>query len=337
MRVSYWTGWLDPQMVAVSKEVHQLRRCFPGSCAFGISPHYRLHVSISNRSLGIHPCFYPLARPILRFLESRFDVTHIYTSLGDWHFLSALGSRPIVLTLTQHGEPGKAELLQKTARVIAETERLAESARRHGVPHEKVSVIHPGVDLDLFAASPPPARPWKCLFASSPENRSEIATKGVNLLLDVAALIPDVEFTILWRPFGPQADLALEDVKAQAPSNVKIIKQRVPNMHAYLQQFHFVVAPFRSVGKPCPNSILESLAVGRPVLISDFVDIGDLVEETGSGVSFACTPQSFADAVNRVCAHYDAYQHNARPCAERHFDFRHTLQQYSQVYESLAS
>jgi hypothetical protein len=159
VRVSYWTGWLDPQMVAVSKEVHQLMRRFPGSCAFGISTHYSLKMSFRDRSFGIHPRFYQLLRPFLGALERRFDVSHVYTSLGDWHFLNALGHRPIVLTLTQQGAPANAELLKKLCHVVAETEQLADAAIRQGVPVQKVSVVYPGVDLELFVPSPRHRRP----------------------------------------------------------------------------------------------------------------------------------------------------------------------------------
>jgi glycosyltransferase involved in cell wall biosynthesis len=273
--------------------------------------------------------------PLFRLIERRFDISHVYTSLGDWHFLNALGRRPIVLTLTQHGVPASAKLLTKVSRVVAETERLADAAIAHGVPPERVSVIHPGVDLDLFVPRLAPALPWKCVFASSPENVSEIKTKGVDLLIETARCLPGVEFTILWRPFGKAADIALDQVQASAPANVRIVKQRVPDMHRFLSGFHFAIAPFRTVGKPCPNSILESLALARPVVVSDFVDIGPLLEREGAGRVFQGTPESCAAAIMKLCDDYDAYQQRARPCAELHFDFRKTSEAYLKIYQSL--
>lgn len=322
-------------MVAVSKEVHQLMQRFPRSCAFGISTHYVVSLSWRRRSFGVHPRFYPLLRPLAGLLERRFDISHVYTSLGDWHFLNALGRRPMVLTLTQHGSPASSALLSKVAMVAAETEPLADAARRAGVPDERIRVVYPGVDLKLFAASDPPPRPFRCLFASSPENESEIETKGVGLILGAAQRHPDVEFTLLWRPFGPAADAALEKVRAKATPNVRVEKRRVPDMHAFLRQFHFAVAPFRSVGKPCPNSILEMLAVGRPVLVSEFVDVGGLIQREGAGLQFATDVNSFSEAITRLCQEYDRLQPHARRCAQRNFDFDQTTRAYEDIYRLL--
>jgi glycosyltransferase involved in cell wall biosynthesis len=335
MRVSYWTGWLDPQMVAVSKEVHQLMATFPGSCAFGISPHYNFVASYRRRSWGVHPRFYRLVKPLMGMLERRFDISHVYTGLADWHFLNALGRRPIVLTVTQNGAAGHPKLLAKVSRVVAETDRLAECAVRSGVQPDKVSVVPPGIDLALFRPAPVPDLPWKCVFASSPESEAEIHTKGVDLLLAVAQQKPQVEFTLLWRPFGPAADQALARIENQAPPNVVIIKRRVPDMHNFLTGFHFAVAPFRSAGKPCPNSILEALALGRPALVSDYVDIGDVLKSHGAGITFARTEVALAEAIDDMCRNYDDYQRNARNCAERCFDFNATSAAYRGIYRSL--
>jgi glycosyltransferase involved in cell wall biosynthesis len=337
MRIGYYCGWLDPEMVAVSKEVFQLLNHFPGSFAFGVCDRYLVTLSLARRSFGVHTRFYALFRQAMRFLERRFDVSHVYTGLQDWHFLNALGRRPIVLTMTQRGDSPAPELLRKVAHVVAETEPLAAAAVRAGIPEERVSLIYPGVDLAQYQPAPPPPQPWKGLFASSPENEEEIYTKGVDLLLDLATLEPGLELTLLWRPFGSASDRALARVVERGLANVRVVRGRIPDMHRFYEQFHFTVAPFRSVGKPCPNSILESLAAGRPVLVSDYVDIGGLVEREGAGLSFARTAEELRRAFHRMCMHYASLQPGARRCAERWFDLRHTLRAYEDVYERVAN
>src|SRR4051812_25003418 len=111
MRISYWCGWLDPQMVAVSKEVFQLMDYFPRSFAFGLGPSHSFSYSPSRRSMGVNTRAYPLVRHLMPLIERRFDVSHVYTSLADWHYLNALGAWPIVLTLTQRGKPAFPNLL----------------------------------------------------------------------------------------------------------------------------------------------------------------------------------------------------------------------------------
>jgi glycosyltransferase involved in cell wall biosynthesis len=332
VRVSYWTGWLDPQMVAVSKEVFQLMGHFPRSWAIGISPNYTLVASYARRSFGVHPRFYPLFRPLIRSIEQRFDISHVYTGLGDWHFLNALGQRPIVLTLTQNGKAGHKGLLDKVSHVVAESEQLADHAVASGVAAERVSVIRPGVDLQLFRPVPPPPTPWRCLFASSPENLEEIHTKGVDLLLELARARPAIQITMLWRPFGAASDEALHAVQKEGLSNVNVVRGRVEEIEKFYQSHHFTIAPFRTVGKPCPNSILEGLACGRPALVSEFSHIGELLEREGAGLTFRSDLNDLVCAVDRLTANYEEFPDRSRRCAELHFDVDKTVDAYRRLY-----
>jgi glycosyltransferase involved in cell wall biosynthesis len=336
MRIGYWCGWLDPEMVAVSKEVFQLMDYFPRSCAFGVAPSHTFTLSVRRRAIGIHHSVYPIFRPIVPFIERRFDVSHVYTSLGDWHHLRTLGQRPIVLTLTQRSAPTAPELLEKVRVVAAESSRLASEAIEAGIPEERVTVVYPGVDLTRFApAEPPPSTPWRMLFASSPETPEEVETKGLGLLLDLAARQDNLELTILWRPFGAASTRALMEVEQRGLENVRIVHGRVSNIETYFAKCHFVVAPFRTVGKPCPNSILEGLASGRPALVSDFVDISELLDKQGAGVRFSPSSAGLEEAFRRMCAEYHTLQANARPCAERYFDLEGTRRSYENIYRKL--
>jgi glycosyltransferase involved in cell wall biosynthesis len=337
-RVSYWSGWLAPQMVAVSKEIFQLQSRFPGSWVFGVSPHYVCRWLPRRRAFGVNHRAYPLFRPFMRPIERWFDVSHIYTSLDDWHFVSALGTRPIVLTLTEPARGHVSPIAHKVAHVAAESERLAADARAAGIPENRVSIIYPGVDLKLFrpgAAVPSP--PWRCLFASSPESPEEIRTKGVDLLLDLARERPQVEVTLAWRPFGRSSDRALRMVLDAGLPNIRIVRGRLANIHELYRSHHFTIAPFRTTGKPCPNSVLEGLASGLPALVSEFVHVAPLLERAGAAVSFQSSVVSLIAAVDRLTADYTSFQKCARPCAERYFDLENTVKCYEQLYARVAS
>jgi glycosyltransferase involved in cell wall biosynthesis len=338
-RVIYWCGWLDTQMVAVSKEMHQLMQAFPRSMAFGISTHYALAFHPSTRRYGVHPSLHPFVRPALRVLERRFDINHVYTGLEDWHFLSVLGRRPIVLTVTQRGTPADRGLLSRVTHVVAESDGLAETAIAAGIPRDRISVRYPGVDLTEFAAAPPPPTNgvWKCVFASSPENASEIETKGLALLIELARLEPSFSLTVLWRPFGPDSDAALSGLRSTLPPNVQINAGRVARIQDCYRDAHFSVAPFLTVGKPCPNSVIEALAVGRPALVSDYTDLGALLEREQAGVRFLPTIDDLRRAFDELRANYGRLQQGSRPCAERHFNLADVVRHYGTVYERMAS
>jgi glycosyltransferase involved in cell wall biosynthesis len=335
--VIYWCGWLDPQMVAVSKEMGQLMQAFPRSLAFGISTHYLLAFHPRARRYGVHPSLHPVVRPLLRGLERRFDINHVYTGLEDWHFLSVLGQRPIVLTVTQRGKPADPRLLAKVSHVVAESPTLGEEACHAGVPRDRVSVMYPGIDLDAFPAAPPPPidGSWKCVFASSPEDVSEIHTKGLDLLIELARHEPSFRLTVLWRPFGHASNEALAAVRSSAPPNVHIEVGRVERISDWYEDAHFSVAPFRTVGKPCPNSVLEALAMGRPSLVSDYTDLGGLLERECAGVRFSTTLDDLRRAFRDLCANYTTLQSGSRRCAEQHFSLDGVIRRYARVYESV--
>jgi glycosyltransferase involved in cell wall biosynthesis len=338
-RVIYWCGWLDSQMVAVSKDMSQLMDAFPDSLAFGISTHHTIALHPFTRRFGVHPALHPAARPLIRLLERRFDVNHVYTGLADWHFLSVLGRRPIILTVTQRGNPGDSSLLRKVHHVVAESEMLADDARAAGVPDDRISVRYPGVNLTAFPAAPPPPRngTWRCVFASSPENLSEVESKGLGLLIELARLEPTFNLTVLWRPFSQRSDEALEAVRGGAPPNVTFKPGRIPRIQNEYAKAHFVVAPFKSAGKPTPNSVLEGLATGRPGLVSDYTDLGDLLEREQAGVKFSPVIEDLRRGFDHLCQNYERLQSNCRSCAARHFSLDDVVSHYASAYESAAA
>jgi glycosyltransferase involved in cell wall biosynthesis len=272
-------------------------------------------------------------------LERRFDINHVYTGLGDWHFLSVLGRRPIVMTITQRGGPSDPSLLKKVAHVVAESDSLGDEAHAAGVARERISVMYPGVDLEDFPLVPPPpaAGSWKCVFASSPENTSEVHTKGLDLLVELARQEPSFELTVLWRPFGPASDEALRTVRANCPPNVHFEVGRAERIQAFYERAHFSVAPFRTVGKPCPNSVIEALAMGRPGLVSNYTDLGGVLEREQAGVRFSPTIEDLRRAYHDLCRRYVTLQAASRACAERHFNLDAVIQHYARVYAEVTA
>src|SRR5262245_56435578 len=97
-RVTYWTGWLSPEMEGCSREVFALRQHFDHSRLVGLSQHYVLKAFRADRYLGINVRGYPLLRLAAPALEWASDINHIYGGLRDWFFLRMLRRRPLVVT-----------------------------------------------------------------------------------------------------------------------------------------------------------------------------------------------------------------------------------------------
>jgi glycosyltransferase involved in cell wall biosynthesis len=97
------------------------------------------------------------------------------------------------------------------------------------------------------------------------------------------------------------------------------------------------VAPFvRKIRmKVCPTSLIESLACGRPILVSTKVGIADLVRDEQCGVVIAPTVDGFCRGIADLRSRYDYYAANARRTAERHFDLAECLRQHEVLYEEV--
>ncbi len=97
------------------------------------------------------------------------------------------------------------------------------------------------------------------------------------------------------------------------------------------------IAPFlqSTDTKICPTSLIESLACGRPLLVSTKVGLADLVQEHDCGQVFEPSVDGVCHAIEALRADYRRRAANARACAERHFDLRLCLRQHEQLYDEV--
>jgi glycosyltransferase involved in cell wall biosynthesis len=108
-------------------------------------------------------------------------------------------------------------------------------------------------------------------------------------------------------------------------------------MATHYQHAHVTVAPFTAIDrcKPAPNSIIESLACGRPVVVTSKVGLADLIREHCSGVTCGESAESLADALDRVQSDWNDSSARSRSLAENYFSRQRFLQGYAELYEEL--
>ena len=148
--------------------------------------------------------------------------------------------------------------------------------------------------------------------------------------------MPDVDFYMIWRPWAG-ADRLVARVQTSAPPNVRISLGLVAEMSAIYHAADATIAPFTSSGgtKICPTSLIESLACGRPLLVSSQVGISELVRTDHCGVVFEPTVDGLCDGVRELQRDYGAYAAQARPCAEQHFDLVACLGRHERLYAEI--
>ena len=343
MRVVYWTtACLEPAYEAVSKEVQLLSRRFRSSWVFSVNPHLRLRWSPRERVVGAHPSLYPILRLVVPAVERRFDVNHVYGDMTPWLYHKSLHSRPTIHTITQDGAEPQLDFLDRAAMVITQTPTTRDRLLRLGFDESRLRVWYPGVDLDRFRPRAPSAvssRP-RLLFATAPRTREEMSSRGVDLLLETARLDPKQSLRLLYRPWKrgyTSYDETVRRIGELDLQNVHLTNQTVHDMAQVYRAHDFTVIPFTTSdgGKECPNSALESLAAGVPVLCSRACPFAAFIEKEGAGVVFDPHPQGLLAAVDAGLRVWPNLSRAARRAASRHLSRDRLLESYARLYDEV--
>jgi glycosyltransferase involved in cell wall biosynthesis len=129
----------------------------------------------------------------------------------------------------------------------------------------------------------------------------------------------------------------MKKIQLHGLKNVEVINEFIDGTEILYAQSDCTIAPFfhYDTEKPVPRSIIESLACGRPVLVTDRVNIFDLIKQENCGIVFEPDAGSLIGAIGRLSKNYEAYRKNCRIVAERHFSKDMFIKRYSKVYEEL--
>lgn len=342
--IMYWTvACLEPAIEAMSKEVFQLAQHFRQSWIFGISPHYQFKASLRHRYLGCHPRFDPVLRVVIPLLEGACRISHVYGEMCPWIFYKTLKRRPLVLTIaSEKGQP-QLDFLARCHTVIVQTETLRRQLLALGLDKTKVELLYPAVDLTQFRprtdADPLPTTPH-VLFATAPRSQEELHGRGVYLVLEAAKVSPEIRYRLLYRPWH-RGYTSLPPTQAFITThrlhNVTLTNSQVHNMAEMYRHHHLTVIPYTRPdgGKECPNSLVESLACGVPVLISSASPLAGFIEAHHCGIVFEPTPTALVTAVDTALQHYATLAKQAVAVAQQHFSQVQFFHRMEQIYGAL--
>ena len=345
MRIVYWaTSCLEPKIEAISKEIFSISSNFSKSFIFSVSPHLQVKGSIAKRYFGCHPTFDPILRLTIPLIEKHFDISHVYGEVSPWLYHKTLRSKNIVLTIASEKGTIIEEFIERCRAVVVQTKGMHTRLLNQGVSPDKIHLLYPGVDLKKFKPStnPLPLRSPKILFATAPRSKEELKNRGVNLLVDTAKEYPDLKFHFLFRKWasGYSSLVATKTlIEKQNISNITISNEIINDMSLVYQGHHFTVIPFSTPdgGKECPNSLVESLACGVPVLISETSPFSYFVSENKCGEVFATTPQGLHNAFEKGLKDYSNLRTQALKAAQNFFCHKRLLDFHKNLYTQLLS
>jgi glycosyltransferase involved in cell wall biosynthesis len=337
-RIAYWTSSFEPEMEAIASEVALLRRHFPVSVVWGLSHKHWVLLSW-KRGYCLNRRLHLLFRAATRILEPVFDLNHVFGSLGDWFYLHGVRKRPLILTMATMNPVINKPMLERVDRFVVEYPGAIDDLRRLGIEEMRISQIFPPVDLERFSPGGTPDGPFTALFASSPEAEEWLDARGVPQILDAAMLRPKMRFRLLWRPWGNSAARVRQWIAERGLTNVEMVVKCFDDMANEYNKAHVTLTPFSDMirSKAAPNSLVESLACGRPVVTTAAVGLSEFIREGGAGITCAATGEALAENLDRLATEWNSYSCRARRLAETWFGVERFVGQHQKLYSEVLS
>lgn len=243
----------------------------------------------------------------IRILHSHDVYTNIFASLIGW-----FTKPPVTIMSRRWFDEVPRQVLRRVNRtayrsathVLANSNAVADLVRAEGVPDTKVMVVPNFVEEEAFEPPPPATRDGF--------HQEHGLTPGHLIVGCVARLVPVKNQALLLRAIEPltrehpslavvligdgESREALGDL-AHALGIQDIVhfageRQSRPNNH-----FHFDISVSCSTSEGSPNSVIEAMAAGRPVVATDVGGTADAVQDEVTGL---LVPSSDVDAMRHA-------------------------------------
>ncbi len=325
-----------PAAEAYAQEIEALESRFGGR-QFYINP---------NRFLSRHlrvqvprPFFGLLELPRLGLAGLRHRIYQVYSpTLYPYPVLSLL-PRPVVFTLT--GRLGddlrRADSLRRLAAVtVPDSESLA---RLQSAGWRNVWKVRAGIDTARLSSHPMPVgNEVRLLMASAPWTHEQFRSKGVDALLDAAVAEPRLHLTFLWR--GVLSHELHRRIRERGLADRVEVVDRLVDVDRVLAGVHATVnlADRGDIVKAYPHSLMESLAAGKPVLVSRAIPMAAYVEAKRVGrVVDEVSSESLLAALGELLETYPELSRRALEHGRRDFSLATMIDSFATVYRSIPS
>jgi glycosyltransferase involved in cell wall biosynthesis len=333
MRILYHLTVLPPKLPeaeAVSQEISALREQFGGDLVY-LNPNQHSPVYVPRLLFGFHKLKQLWAQ------ETRFDVHQFYNPDPFPFPILRLLRRPVIYALScgvTNRRPNVA-FFNSLAAVVVSDERSLNRLRAWGLRNS--FLVSPGIDTSRFTFSPLPLHSEiRLMVGSAPWSRGQFRTKGVDALLSAAQQAPELRLIFLWR--GVLADEMERRIKAMnLEKRVVMLKERV-DVNKVLAGVHasITLAANPAIVRSYPHSLMDSLAAGKPILVSQAIPMSDYVERTGCGkIVQDVTPAGVLAAVQELVQEYQDLQRSAQQVGQQDFSQKGMITSFQRVYERI--
>lgn len=268
----------------------------------------------------------------LKKYDREVDIFHIFFPyVTNFRVLRYL-SKPVVYSIATGMNAKRSGL---SCALVVSSSHEADLLRSRGF--QNVNVIRPGIDLSQIHVSSPskPDTEFVLLAGSAPWSMRQFETKGFNLLLKLLTRLPQIRLICLWR--GELYRKWSDRVQSFGLADrVEIIPEK-SDISGILSRCHAAVVLSAKPGlvKSYPNSLMEALAAGRPVLISRCNPMSYYVEDNGCGkVIEDLRLEELVNAVGEIIDNYPNFT-RAASLAGRGLSVAKMIDDYRRIYQSL--
>ena len=331
MRILYISPSPPPKIKGTDglfTEIGNLRKIFGGDM-ISLSPARSLPPLIPVSLYGMHQI------PALKRYNKKVDIFHLFFPyMVNFRVLRYL-SKPIIYTIISGIDEKHLPRSAPPCTLVVSSSHEADILRSRGFP--RVHVVRPGIDLSLVHVMPSqePDSEFVLLAGSAPWTKRQFDTKGFNLLLEVLTRLPQIRLICLWRGtlFREWADrvksLGLAD-------RVEIIREKT-DISEILSRCHaaVVLSATSDQVKSYPNSLMESLAAGRPVLVSRSNPMSYFVEDNGCGkvIEDLCL-EELINSIREIMDDYSTFT-RAASLAGRNLSVTQMIDDYRHIYQNV--
>jgi glycosyltransferase involved in cell wall biosynthesis len=314
---------------AVFQDVEALRRRFQGD-VINLSPRKSSIRRFPKQFYGLHNILE------IRNLERRSEVNHVFFSYPYPFPVLRFLRNPIVYTVSASldvaNKPPACSQLRKLRCIVVSNERDAAVLKAWGLTN--YAIVPPGLDTTgVTSATLPLGQELVLLMASAPWHGRQFSSKGIDLLLATAARLPFLRLLLLWR--GVLADELASRVQHYDIGNrVEVVNRKV-NINDYLKKAHATVLLANNGGlvKAFPHSLIESIAAGKPVLLSETIAMADYVGSRHCGVVVsAMTFEALTSAIETLRHNYERLVRNTTQIERDAFSPDKTMEAYRCLY-----
>lgn len=319
-----------PEAEAISQEISALRRCFGGDVIY-VNPNQRSYLYIPRLGFGFHKL------KELRQWEAKGQLHHFYNPDPFPFLYLRMLRRPVIYSITcgvRDKQPNIAFFSSLAAIAVADVRSL-KRLRAWGL--DNVYLVRAGIDTNRFTFSSLPLQSEvRLMVGSAPWTKAQFRTKGIDALLEAAHLDPQLRLVFLWRGVLPD-DMMNRVRKMNLEEQIEVIDKQV-DVNGILASVHASISLATAPGiiKSYPHSLLDSLAAGKPVLVSRAIPMSDYVEEAGCGVVVeTVTATDILTSIETLRQDYEELQRAAQDAGQRDFSQQAMVASFQQVYENV--